>query len=187
MLTIGEKFKKLRVERGWRQNWVAEKAHMTPGHLSDIENNRTDPRLNELTCLAAVFSMYLYVDISEVKRIAEIQQRTTPALEPLQSPEVKLTTEVQQCATLALLEEKQRRFETVQDEYTKDIETIAHTLVTVQDQLVQVIETVIHRFETVQDEYTKDTAAIKHRLKKVQADYRSSAVCSTRPGASSKP
>jgi transcriptional regulator with XRE-family HTH domain len=43
METFGDRVKRLRGERGWSQETLAEKAATTSRYISDIENNRRPP------------------------------------------------------------------------------------------------------------------------------------------------
>ena len=50
--TYGSRIKDLRIEMGMTQNEVAEAMNVTPGYISNVENNRTAMSLRMLTYFA---------------------------------------------------------------------------------------------------------------------------------------
>lgn len=56
-VTIGEKIKKLRKERGWTQGELAEKVGMKAQNISRYEKNKAAPREATLAIFADVFEL----------------------------------------------------------------------------------------------------------------------------------
>lgn len=54
---LGEEIKKLREERGWTQEDLAEKAGLNPTHLGFIEQGRKEPRLKTLQKIASALNV----------------------------------------------------------------------------------------------------------------------------------
>jgi transcriptional regulator with XRE-family HTH domain len=51
-MDIGNTIKKIRIEKGFKQNEFAEKCGLTQAYLSKIENNQKEPTLNVLKTIA---------------------------------------------------------------------------------------------------------------------------------------
>lgn len=49
---LGEEIKRLRGEKGWTQEYLAEKANLNTTHLGFIEQGRKEPRLKTLKKIA---------------------------------------------------------------------------------------------------------------------------------------
>lgn len=60
-MDIGNTIKKLRVQKGFRQNEFAEKCELTQAYLSKIENNQKEPALGVLKKIALELEMPLPV------------------------------------------------------------------------------------------------------------------------------
>jgi transcriptional regulator with XRE-family HTH domain len=56
-VTVGEKIKVLRKERGWTQGDLAEKIGVKPQNISRYEKDRVQPRESTLALFAEVFEM----------------------------------------------------------------------------------------------------------------------------------
>ena len=56
-MTVGERLKALRLERGLQQRQLAEKAELTPSMVSQIESGRLTPSLHTLGRLARALSL----------------------------------------------------------------------------------------------------------------------------------
>src|SRR5256885_12875231 len=57
MTLLGERIKRLRLERELQQRQLAEKAHLTPSMVSQIESGRLTPSLNTLGRIAAALGV----------------------------------------------------------------------------------------------------------------------------------
>ena len=56
---LGARVKKLRLQMGLTQNQVAKALHVTPGYISNVENNRTAMSLRMLTYYARLSGITL--------------------------------------------------------------------------------------------------------------------------------
>ena len=56
---LGAKVKELRIKMGLTQNQVAQALHVTPGYISNVENNRTAMSLRILTYYAKLCGITL--------------------------------------------------------------------------------------------------------------------------------
>lgn len=56
-MTLGERVKSLRKERGWTLRDIAERTGLSVSYHSDIETDRTDPALKTLVKIADAFDM----------------------------------------------------------------------------------------------------------------------------------
>ncbi|WP_457636873.1 helix-turn-helix domain-containing protein [Oceanithermus sp.] len=56
-MTLAERFRELRKERGWRLKDVAEITGLSIPYLSDLERDRTNPSLETLQTLARAYEM----------------------------------------------------------------------------------------------------------------------------------
>ncbi len=71
-MTLGERVKSLRKERGWTLKDLAARTELSVSYHSDIETDRTDPALKTLVKIADAFDMkvieVLYtVDLGEYR------------------------------------------------------------------------------------------------------------------------
>src|SRR5882762_4275695 len=57
MTLLGERIKRLRLERELQQRQLAEKAHLTPSMVSQIESGRLTPSLHTLGRIAAALGV----------------------------------------------------------------------------------------------------------------------------------
>ena len=57
MTALGERIKRLRAERALQQRQLAEKAHLTPSMISQIESGRLTPSLHTLSRIAAALGV----------------------------------------------------------------------------------------------------------------------------------
>lgn len=57
MTALGERIKRLRAERELQQRQLAEKAHLTPSMISQIESGRLTPSLHTLSRIAAALGV----------------------------------------------------------------------------------------------------------------------------------
>lgn len=78
-MDLGQTIKKLREQRGLKQNTFAEKCDLSPAYLSQIENNQKDPNLSTIREISASLGIPLPIlfflsldesDIPEKKREA---------------------------------------------------------------------------------------------------------------------
>ncbi|MDO4621590.1 MAG: helix-turn-helix transcriptional regulator [Eubacteriales bacterium] len=56
---LGQKVKELRIKNGLTQNQVASELHVTPGYISNVENNRTAMSLRVLSYYAKLTGITL--------------------------------------------------------------------------------------------------------------------------------
>jgi transcriptional regulator with XRE-family HTH domain len=56
-MTLGERVKSLRKERGWTLREFADRTGLSVSYHSDIETDRTDPALKTLVKIADAFDM----------------------------------------------------------------------------------------------------------------------------------
>ena len=59
-MTLAERFRELRKERGWRLKDVAEVTGLSIPYLSDLERDRTNPSLDTLRTLAKAYDMTVH-------------------------------------------------------------------------------------------------------------------------------
>jgi transcriptional regulator with XRE-family HTH domain len=64
----GTKIKELRIQMGLTQNQVAEELNVTPGYISNVENNRTAMSLRVLTYYAKLVGMSLDSLVGQVEK-----------------------------------------------------------------------------------------------------------------------
>lgn len=69
-MTLGERIKALRKERGWTLSDLSLRINLTISYLSDLERDRTEPSLKVLVKIANTFDMttvnfLLPVDLGE--------------------------------------------------------------------------------------------------------------------------
>lgn len=71
-MTIGEKIKALRKERGWTQTELGEKAGMLAQNISRYEKNKATPRESTLAIFAEVFELPLseFTDLAPPTELA---------------------------------------------------------------------------------------------------------------------
>lgn len=58
-ILLGERIRKLRLERGWRQLDLAEQAGLNENYISDLELGRKEACLKTLSTLSRAFEMKL--------------------------------------------------------------------------------------------------------------------------------
>jgi len=76
-MTLAERFRELRKERGWRLKDVAEVTGLSIPYLSDLERDRTNPSLETLRTLAEAYEMTVHDLMAPVDFYG---QRTAAAL-----------------------------------------------------------------------------------------------------------
>lgn len=76
-MTLAERFRELRKERGWRLKDVAEVTGLSIPYLSDLERDRTNPSLDTLRALAKAYEMTVHDLMAPVDFYGE---RTVAAL-----------------------------------------------------------------------------------------------------------
>ena len=64
----GARIKELRIQMGLTQNQVAEELNVTPGYISNVENNRTAMSLRVLTYYAKLVGISLDSLIGQVEQ-----------------------------------------------------------------------------------------------------------------------
>jgi transcriptional regulator with XRE-family HTH domain len=64
----GTKIKELRIQMGLTHNQVAEELNVTPGYISNVENNRTAMSLRVLTYYAKLVGMSLDSLVGQVEK-----------------------------------------------------------------------------------------------------------------------
>lgn len=52
-MDIGNTIKKIRIQKGFKQNEFAEKCHLTQAYLSKIESNQKEPAISVLKTIAS--------------------------------------------------------------------------------------------------------------------------------------
>jgi transcriptional regulator with XRE-family HTH domain len=57
--TLGKQVKKARIDRGWQQRDLVFRVRLTQKYLSDIENDKVDPRLSVVIRLAKTLGVSL--------------------------------------------------------------------------------------------------------------------------------
>lgn len=70
---LGRKVKELRIKNGLTQNQVASELHVTPGYISNVENNRTAMSLRVLSYYAKLTGITLDSLVGKI----EPEYRTT--------------------------------------------------------------------------------------------------------------
>ncbi len=64
---LGTKIKALRIKNGLTQNQVATELHVTPGYISNVENNRTAMSLRVLSYYAKLTGITLDALVGEIE------------------------------------------------------------------------------------------------------------------------
>lgn len=73
MADLGEKIKKLRFERNWSQDQLAEKVGVGRQYISRYENGKISPNAENLQKIAEVFGVSVdYLLSNEVKSLANV-------------------------------------------------------------------------------------------------------------------
>lgn len=60
-MDIGNTIKKIRIQKGFKQNEFAEKCHLTQAYLSKIESNQKEPAISVLKTIAIALEIPLPV------------------------------------------------------------------------------------------------------------------------------
>ncbi len=76
-MTLAERFRELRKERGWRLKDLAEATKLSVPYLSDLERGRTNPSLDTLRTIANAFELSVHDLMQPVEFYGE---RTRAAL-----------------------------------------------------------------------------------------------------------
>ncbi|WP_456409579.1 helix-turn-helix domain-containing protein [Oceanithermus sp.] len=118
-MTLAERFRELRKERGWRLKDVAEATGLSIPYLSDLERDRTNPSLETLRTLAEAYGMTVHDLMAPVDFFGE---RTPAALprglaELLEDPVLGAEITPDWVETLARIELRGKRPENKRDWY----------------------------------------------------------------------
>ncbi|WP_293174271.1 helix-turn-helix transcriptional regulator [Oceanithermus sp.] len=118
-MTLAERFRELRKERGWRLKDVAEATGLSIPYLSDLERDRTNPSLETLRTLAEAYGMTVHDLMAPVDFYGE---RTPAALprglaELLEDPVLGAEITPDWVETLARIELRGKRPENKRDWY----------------------------------------------------------------------
>ncbi|WP_457628213.1 helix-turn-helix domain-containing protein [Oceanithermus sp.] len=118
-MTLAERFRELRKERGWRLKDVAEATGLSIPYLSDLERDRTNPSLETLRTLAEAYGMTVHDLMAPVDFYGE---RTLAALprglaELLEDPVLGAEITPDWVETLARIELRGKRPENKRDWY----------------------------------------------------------------------
>jgi transcriptional regulator with XRE-family HTH domain len=118
-MTLAERFRELRKERGWRLKDVAEVTGLSIPYLSDLERDRTNPSLETLRTLATAYGMTVHDLIGPVDFYGE---RTPAALprglaELLEDPALGAELTPDWVETLSRIELRGKRPESKHDWY----------------------------------------------------------------------
>ena len=118
-MTLAERFRELRKERGWRLKDVAEVTGLSIPYLSDLERDRTNPSLETLRTLAEAYEMTVHDLMAPVDFYG---QRTAAALprglaELLEDPVLGAELTPDWVETLSRIELRGKRPENKRDWY----------------------------------------------------------------------
>jgi len=118
-MTLAERFRELRKERGWRLKDVAEVTGLSIPYLSDLERDRTNPSLETLRTLAEAYGMTVHDLMAPVDFYG---QRTAAALprglaELLEDPVLGAELTPDWVETLSRIELRGKRPESKRDWY----------------------------------------------------------------------
>ncbi len=118
-MTLAERFRELRKERGWRLKDVAEVTGLSIPYLSDLERDRTNPSLETLRALAEAYEMTVHDLMAPVDFYG---QRTAAALprglaELLEDPVLGAELTPDWVETLSRIELRGKRPENKRDWY----------------------------------------------------------------------
>ncbi|HGY10066.1 MAG TPA: XRE family transcriptional regulator [Oceanithermus profundus] len=118
-MTLAERFRELRKERGWRLKDVAEATGLSIPYLSDLERGRTNPSLDTLRTLAGAYGLSVHDLMAPVDFYGE---RTPAALprglaELLDDPVLGAEITPDWVEALARIELRGRRPENKRDWY----------------------------------------------------------------------
>ncbi len=118
-MTLAERFRELRKERGWRLKDVAEVTGLSIPYLSDLERDRTNPSLETLRTLAEAYEMTVHDLMAPVDFYG---QRTAAALprglaELLEDPVLGAELTPDWVETLSRIELRGKRPESKRDWY----------------------------------------------------------------------
>ncbi|MCR4654415.1 MAG: helix-turn-helix domain-containing protein [Eubacterium sp.] len=96
---LGRKVKELRIQNGLTQNQVAAELHVTPGYISNVENNRTAMSLRVLSYYAKLTGITLDSLVGKI----EPEYRPTALDHELQNT-ISILTEEEKEKILATLQ-----------------------------------------------------------------------------------
>lgn len=82
-MSLGENIKRLRRDKKWTQQELAEKADVQMGHVSKLERNESDPKLETIYKLMAAFECSPNALLNDVKK-TQLDGRVEMALERVQ-------------------------------------------------------------------------------------------------------
>jgi len=82
-MDIGNTIKELRKKKGFKQNELAEKAHITQAYLSKIENNSKEATISSLKSIAASLDIPLPILFFRSMTIEDIEPNKREAFEIL--------------------------------------------------------------------------------------------------------
>jgi len=118
-MTLAERFRELRKERGWRLKDVAEVTGLSIPYLSDLERDRTNPSLETLRTLAAAYDMTVHDLMAPVDFFGEKTPASLPRglAELLEDPVLGAEITPDWVETLSRIELRGRRPEDKRDWY----------------------------------------------------------------------
>ncbi|RIH89922.1 HTH-type transcriptional regulator DdrOP3 [Meiothermus luteus] len=119
IMTLAERLRELRTQRGWRLKDLSEKSGLSVPYLSDLERGRTNPSLETLQTLAASYGL----SVNDLLAPVDFYGERTPASLPkglaelIADPQLgaEITPEWQQ--TLSRIELRGKRPESKRDWY----------------------------------------------------------------------
>lgn len=91
MMTLGERLKQLRIERGWTLNVLSAITRVSIAYLSDLERGRTLPSITMLTGLANIYRLSVASVLTPVMLPGELYPACMP--EPLPFDDIPTATE----------------------------------------------------------------------------------------------
>ncbi len=74
-MSIGEKIKRVRKERGLTQSQLAESANISRSYLGDLEGDRYNPSLDTLKAIAGALSVDVSVFVSNIENETSLSYR----------------------------------------------------------------------------------------------------------------
>ena len=86
MAGVGERIRKRRLELGWTQDQLCQKAGISKGFLSDLENDKRNVSATNLLDIARALSLsldYLMTGDDTVKTVTEVPIPASLAMHPI--------------------------------------------------------------------------------------------------------